>query len=80
MSDDLVRAITRQIAHLRAKTDGESPYYAGNEWAADLWRADTEIIVRDYLERHCEQWHVVETLTPPPTHRTGDRHPVHSEG
>lgn len=56
MSEELIRAIGRQIEHRRAKTDGESPYHAGNEWHADLWRQDTELIIGDYLSRHLSQW------------------------
>jgi len=59
MPDELIKAIGRQIDHRKAKTDGESPYYAGNEWHADLWRADTELIIDDYLVRYLSQWQVV---------------------
>jgi hypothetical protein len=58
LSDDLVRAIGRQIDHARAVTDGESPYYAGNEWHADMWRIDNELIVADYLRRYIAEWSV----------------------
>lgn len=56
MTDELIRAIGRQIDHRKAKTDGESPYHAGNEWHADLWRLDTELIIDDYLVRYLSQW------------------------
>jgi hypothetical protein len=85
MTDELVKAIGRQIDHRKAKTDGESPYHAGNEWHADLWRIDNELIVGDYLGRYLSQWQVIAretaaTHNPIRTHGGGHTTAGNSEG
>jgi hypothetical protein len=76
LSDDLVRAIGRQIAQARAVTDGESPYYAGNEWHADLWRIDNELIVADYLRRYTAEW----SVRPSPDEKCACGYPLNDLG
>lgn len=48
----LAAAVDRQLAHRRAASDGESPYYdAEHTWCADLWAADVELVIADYLRQ-----------------------------
>ena len=50
--EDLARATVRQMRHRAAKTDGESPYYdAQNDWCADLWARDIDVIVAAHIAR-----------------------------
>ena len=58
--DDFAAAVERLRRHFAARTDGDCPYRRPNEhdpetafqWDADLYRMDSEAVIRRYLEDH----------------------------